>query len=114
MGPSQEQLKEPDFNEELRRAQATGDFDFVLETAKQSSLMLRDFRAAILNAKFLGRESGSIAMGVNFLDKMIQQSSAQFDVLKRAEKETREALKQAAAANGGPEKPAEPTEAPSA
>lgn len=107
-GPSNEPLA-PDFNHELNQARTTGDFDFVLHTAKQSDRMLREFRDAVMRASFPGRDTGPVAMGVNFLDKMIEQSAGQLNALKRAEKESKAALKVV-----GPEEPQVPPETPQA
>src|ERR1041385_8488511 len=83
----------PDFNRELQKAQATGDFDFVLETAKQSHKMLLDFRDAIQEASFQGRKSAVVATGLNFLENMITQSAGNMNALKQTERATREAMK---------------------
>ena len=113
-GPSIEPSA-PNFQAEFHKAQASGNYDFVLKTAKDSERMLREFRAAILAASFPGRESGPIAMGVNFLDKMLDQALGQVNALKRAEKESREALR--GKKNGtptdviGPEEPETPAQA---
>ena len=117
--PSTEPLA-PDFEKHFRQAQATGDFEYVMNTAKQSDRMIRDFRAAVMNAQFPGRESGPVAMGINFLDKMIQQSAGQMNALKRAERESKDAVKAALNShkNGGPmsiidpEQPTQPPENP--
>lgn len=112
----------PDFNQELQQAQATGDFDFVLETAKKSHKMLLDFRDVVKNASYSGSDAPAVAMGLNFLENMIANSASQLNTLKQTEKATREALKAAIKAqkNGeptpgqqplavlDPEKPADP------
>jgi len=111
-GPSTEHS--PDFNQELGRAQQTGDFNFVMQTARNSHKMLVDLKDAILRASFPGRDCVPVAMGLNFISNMIGQASVQLQMLKQTEKETRNALK----ANGsptevvGPEKPDTPEEPP--
>lgn len=108
----------PDFNAKLKEAQANGDYDFVMNTAKQSHRMLVDFQDVIAKAQFQGRDAQIVAMGLNFIINMIGQSAGQLQALKRAEKESKEAVKSAlqSKSNGtGPEEPVAPTpEAPSA
>lgn len=91
----------PDFNAELSKAQASGDFDFVLTTARNSHRMLVDFREAVLTATFTGRDAQTIAVGLQFLGKMIENSASQLQMLKLTEKASREAAKLAQ----GPEQP---------
>lgn len=88
----------PDFNSAYRKAQVTGDFDFVLDTAKKSHKMLIDFRDSVRSAKFPGADSQSVALGLNFLEQMIASAAAQLAALKNSEKQTTAALK--AKANG--------------
>lgn len=83
------------FNDAFQEAQATGDFSFVLKTARDSERMLRDFRQAVLTASFAGRDSFAIGTGLNFLESLIVQSAAQVKNIGRTEKETREAIKAA-------------------
>ncbi len=116
-GPSHAPSGQPDFGAELRNAQQTGDFEFVLNTAKGSHKMLVDFRHAVRNAKFPGDVSQAVAMGLNFLDNMIVQASGQINALKQAAKATNEAMKSGHKEPDmhieGPETPEEPTpEAP--
>lgn len=85
----------PDFKGALKEAKSSGDFDFVLRTAKDSDRMLREFKQAVLMTSFAGRDARAVAMGLNFLDNMMAQSAAQIEQLKRAEKATREAFKAA-------------------
>ena len=103
-----------DFNQAFRKAKVTGDFDFVLDTAKKSHKMLLDFRNVVCHAKFAGADAHSVAMGLNFLENMIANSAGQLSALKQTEKETRDAMK---AENGAvPKKPPEdptPDPAPS-
>jgi len=89
---SQEHSTAPDFNAAIAQAQADGNFDFVLETAKKSKAMLVNFREAILSASFPGRDSAHIAMGVNFLDGMIRNAEQQLAMLKQTAKATKEAI----------------------
>lgn len=99
----------PDFNQELKNAQQTGDFDFVLDTAKKSHRMLTDFETAIKHASFQGDEAAAVAMGLQFLANMIANSAGQINALKQAEKQTREAMRAAAKKsqeNPEPESPA--------
>lgn len=105
----QEQSPAPDFNEDIKAAQQTGDFNYVLDTAKKSHRMLVDFRDAIHAAVYPGKIAPAIAMGLNFLENMIANSANQLTALKQAEKETREALKKAAREK--PQDPAPVTEA---
>ncbi len=96
----------PDFNEKLKEAQNTGDFDFVLETSKRSHKMLIDFRDCIARAEYPGKDCPAISMGLNFIENMIQNSAGQISALKQTEKQTREAMKAALKAQkGGPETP---------
>lgn len=112
----------PDFNQEVRNAQMSGDYDFVLDTAKKSHAMLVDFRDTVKRATFLGKDAACIAQGLNFLENMVAQSASQIDGLKRAEKQTREQIKAALRNQGkskmavvGPETPPEtPADLPSA
>lgn len=105
-GPSVNNGSAPvDFGKEMRQAQATGDFDFVLNTAKNSHRMLLDFRDVIAEARYAGKHATAIAMGLNFLENMISQSAGQISALKRAEKESEQAMK---AAQHDPEKPVTP------
>lgn len=90
-----EQSPERDFKKDLQMAQSTGDFDYVLDTARKSHKMLTDFRDAIRTAEFPGKETAAVAIGLNFLDNMIANASGQLNALKQAEKQTREALKKA-------------------
>lgn len=92
----------PDFNQELRNAQKTGDFDFVLDTAKKSHRMLTDFRDAVRGASYSGATAPAISMGLNFLENMISNSAGQISALKQAEKQTREALKASLKAKENP------------
>jgi len=71
--------------------------------------MLADFREAIRTAKFAGSYAPAVAMGLNFIDKMVSQAAGQVNALKQAEKQTREALK-AAGKDRGPEEPEKPEE----
>lgn len=114
-------LHAPDFNQDLREAQRTGDFDYVLETAKKTHQMFLDFRNAIKQAQYRGADAHAIAMGLNFLENMINNSSGQLGALKQAEKQTREALKASLKNNGtplavvepvGPEEPETPPPPP--
>lgn len=82
----------PDFNAALANAQRTGDFEYVLRTAKDTSKMLRDFRDGILAASYPGVYSRPIAMGLNFLDNMVIQADGQLAALKQTAKTTKEAL----------------------
>jgi hypothetical protein len=84
-----------DFAQEMRKAQSSGDFDFVMSTAKQSQKMLVDFKEAIESASFDGRSSAAIAMGLNFLVNMIAQATQQVKLLKQTAQATREAIKAA-------------------
>lgn len=84
-----------DFAQELRRAQQTGDYEFVVTTAKQSHKMLVDFKAAVENATFEGRDSAHVAMGLNFVSNMIVQAANQVKLLKQTAQATRDALKTA-------------------
>lgn len=113
-GPSSVPSGVPDFRQELRNAKATGDFDFVIETAKKSHRMLLDFRDAICGGSFDGKYASALAMGLNFLENMIGSAAAQVTGLKNAEKQTREAIRNAAKNKAplnvvDPNKPAEPT-----
>lgn len=108
-------LRAPDFSQEIRKAESTGDYDFVLETARESHKMFLNFRDAILSAQYTGKQSHAIALGLNFLDNMVSNSQAQIDGLKKAEKQTRDAMKAALKTKGetsmkiiDPEVPAEP------
>ena len=83
----------PDFSAAIDQAKDTGDFNFVLNTAKQSYKMMVDFRDAVLRAQYAGRDSTAIAMGLNFLNSMVNQASTQLNVLKQTEKATQDALK---------------------
>jgi hypothetical protein len=89
---SQEPLPGQDFNSAVSAAQQSGDFDFVLQTAKSSKKMLVDFREAVLMASFHGSQSAAVAMGLNFLDGMIRQAESQLQFLKETAQATREAL----------------------
>lgn len=110
----------PDFNQEVNKAQATGDFDFVLETAKKSREMISSFRDAVLRASYPGRDAGPIAQGLQLLDTMVAQSAANIEGLKRAEKQTKEQMRAALKAKtvvrpsvvDGPELPADPPTVP--
>ena len=86
----------PDFNQELKNAQASGDFDFVLDTAKKSHRMLTDFEDAIKRASYAGKDAAAIAMGLQFLANMIANSAGQVAALKQAEKQTQAAMREAA------------------
>jgi hypothetical protein len=93
-----EQSSEPlaDFGKALDDARTTGDFDFVLDTAKKSHQMLLDFRDAVQDADFKGRQSAPVAQGLNFIDNMINQAnqaSSQLEALKRASKAARSEAK---------------------
>jgi hypothetical protein len=95
---SQEQSTErsaPDFGAEIRNAQQTGDFDFVLDTAKKSKEMLTGFRDTVQRGTYPGRDADVIAQGLNFLDNMVAQAAAQIDGLKRAEKQMKAQMKAA-------------------
>lgn len=85
----------PDFNAALQEAQQTGDFAFVIKTAKESQEMIRSFHEAVVNASYPGKYASAVAMGVNLLQSMVSQSAAQLEMLKRTEKVTREAIKAA-------------------
>lgn len=100
-GQSQEPL--PDFRNEFQKAQVTGDYDFVLDTARKSYGMLVDFKKAIEEATIPGRDSTAVAMGLNFLTNMIAQASGQVQAFKRAEKESKEAIKASSKAPTPPE-----------
>lgn len=89
--PSTESLPTQDFSSALNQATKTGDFDFVLATAKNSHKMLTDFREAIHRTTVSGDDVVFVAMGLSFLDQMIVQSSNQLNVLKQAAKKTVEA-----------------------
>lgn len=110
---SQGQLNAPDFERDLRQAQSTGDFDFVIETAKKSHRLMTDFYAVIENATFSGKDVETVAMGLRFMAKMIENSASQINGLKQAERATREALKASLKTKGDPEKPEDPPSAPS-
>ena len=90
---SQAPSQGPDFNLELRRAQQTGDFKFVINTAKASHKMLVDLRDAIRHATFPGTDSMAIAQGLNFVDNLIANAAGQVNALKQTERATQEALK---------------------
>lgn len=94
-GPSHAPSGQPDFNAELRQAQATGDFEYVLNTAKASQKMMVDFRDAIRGSSFEGRFVTAVAQGLSFLENMVVQASGQVNALKQAAKATNEAMKAA-------------------
>lgn len=94
----QEPSPAPDFSGALSEAQQSGDFEYIMRTARDSDKMLRDFKQAVLVSSFQGSSTRAIAMGLQFLDNMISQSANQIEQLKRTEKLTREAIK---AANRG-------------
>ena len=73
----------PDFNDAVQQAQTSGDYDFVIETAKKSKKMLVDFHSAILSTQFSGREVASDAMGINFLENMIRQTENHLQMLRQ-------------------------------
>lgn len=99
---SQVQSHEPNFKDAYHEAVSTGDFSFVLKTAKESHRMLVDFKAAVSNASFSGRDAGAIGCGLQFMDNLINQAAAQVDQLKRTEKMTRDAIR---AAQKNPQQP---------
>lgn len=90
---SQEHSTAPDYNQAMIQARETGDFDFVLKTAKDSKKMLEDFRDAILRSRFEGRDSTALAMGLNFITSMVQNATQQLAALKQTAKATQDAIK---------------------
>lgn len=90
----------PDFGRELEKAKASGDFEFIIRTAKDSHKMLVDFRDAIANADFKGHQSTEVAQGLNFIAGMINQAAAQLEAIKRVSKVTTEAIKSGEEKNG--------------
>lgn len=84
-----------DFGNDLKHAQMSGDYEFVIDTARKSHALLIDFRETIKRSQFPGKEAATIAQGLNFLENMILQSSSQLEGLKRAEKQAREQIKAA-------------------
>lgn len=82
-----------DFNAQVAQAQETGNFNVVLDTAMKSKKMLVEFRDAVRNAPFDGKDCASVAMGLNFLDNMVNNASQQLAMLKQTAKATMEAIK---------------------
>lgn len=89
---SQAPLHAPDFNNAVNEARQSGDFDFVIKTAKETHRAMVDFRNAVAEAKFPGSQAACVAIGLNIISNFIAQADAQVQGFKRMEKETRDAL----------------------
>jgi hypothetical protein len=70
-----------DFNAELKKAVESGDYAPILEMARKTHSMLRDFQAVIHASQVSGRDAPAVAMGLAFLDQLISQSSRQIEDL---------------------------------
>lgn len=88
-------LRGPDFNSDLRDAQSTGDYDLILERARESHKVFVNFNDAIKRATYLGSDCQAVAVGLNMLQTMIQTSTNQIAMLKQSAKAQKEALKNA-------------------
>lgn len=65
--------------------------EFQLKMARDSYMMLIEFRDAVDAAQFPGSHAKWVAMGLNFLENMINQSHAQLEVMKRLAREGKKA-----------------------
>ncbi len=63
--------------------------------------MLQGFRDGVREGTFQGKHLRDIALGLDFLERMIQQSKLQVEMAKRAEKEATSRAKEAITEAGG-------------
>lgn len=101
--PSPAPLGRQDFNADLARAEATGDFKAVIASARDSHKFFMDIRDAIKRGQFQGEDIQILAAAFKMIETMIGQAAGTLAMVKAMERNWKPQ---------GPEQPPEPPPPP--